>query len=869
MKVWFQSALRTLFALPLILAFNVLAGDVQEGPDGWVEAVYGEPLGVGKLTLKSEAGAESLLNEKQGRVHYPVHVTNTIQIRGNEELPKQTQFYFLFRGKEPLEIRLNEGFGREVFHARVLQDAEGHHHKRLLNEWWLLYRMRACNNGDAYPLWIDDYLVRMLAQRLNLELPEISVPWQWEPEIERAIGLVTGAESVRIALQSETFLDADGAGEATEPLPVLEAPPPVAIPDPAKDVVVEPLALRVPEECFYLRCADWNEFRWFRDSIDKWGGSLRDLIALRGRDYGIGPKIEKQLALEESALAKLFGNLAVEDVAIVGTDFFVREGAAIGILFHARNNMLLSRQITNQRARTEKSVSGATRSAVKIGDRNVSLLATKDNRVRSFYVCEGDYHLVTNSSYIVRRFIETSQGTKALGRLKEFRYARTRNPLAEKHAVFIYLSDPFFRNLVSSAYRVEMTRRVKAQTEIELLELARMAAQAEGRKAETLEALQKQGFLPKRFGRRPGRSHVVMVNGHITDSLRGARGSFLPIADVKITKVTKAEVQACKTFAAMYRNQWERTDPVMLAIGHQNVDKRREKVTLDVHISPYARQKYWFLREVLQKDGGTTAIGPGPNDLLFADVGFNPKMENVTRAFAGIRDLSVPFTCQEGKIAVCDDGNDYLHAYLGISPPTSHYFLGGRYPDGLEADRDGIVTETKKGASAKFWWRDKEFMLEGTSKEALMDRKKVLKPSKAARPAQLRLHVGDLSTSKLRKFLDACLYVQGERVSNGNLALLETIQQQLGSTPQDARSNAERLLGAQLVSPLGGTYKLAKHESKEDGTCVAWCLEPPAPYIREYRSPLLDWLGGLKLEFLIDDTALTVHLEMTLNTGEE
>jgi len=44
--------------------------------------------------------------------------------------------------------------------------------------------------------------------------------------------------------------------------------------------------------------------------------------------------------LQQSTLGRLFGEAAVADAAIVGSDLFLPEGAAIGLLFHARNSLL-------------------------------------------------------------------------------------------------------------------------------------------------------------------------------------------------------------------------------------------------------------------------------------------------------------------------------------------------------------------------------------------------------------------------------------------------------------------------------------------------------------------------------------------------
>ena len=202
----------------------------------------------------------------------------------------------------------------------------------------------------------------------------------------------------RVAMQKRTLLkDAGAALEADQALPAATGIPPVEIGDIPDGVKIEPIAMRVPVECFYIRCGSFDNFRWLRSTVDDWGGSIRNLTAVRSVDYGIADRIERQLALKESILSKLLGAALISDVALVGTDTFFREGAAVGIIFQARNNMMLKAQLDNLRRQKSRSDDSASLRIVELAGRKVSFLSSPDNSVRSFYVVDGDYHLVTTS----------------------------------------------------------------------------------------------------------------------------------------------------------------------------------------------------------------------------------------------------------------------------------------------------------------------------------------------------------------------------------------------------------------------------------------------------------------------------------------
>jgi soluble lytic murein transglycosylase len=63
----------------------------------------------------------------------------------------------------------------------------------------------------------------------------------------------------------------------------------------------------------------------------------------------------------------------------------------------------------------------------------------------------------------------------------------------------------------------------RAVADIELVQMARLAAASEGRPADTFQQLIEGGFLPPDFGRRPDGSQTVRANGRVYDSLRGDR----------------------------------------------------------------------------------------------------------------------------------------------------------------------------------------------------------------------------------------------------------------------------------------------------------------------------------------------------------
>ncbi|MEK6250106.1 MAG: hypothetical protein N2C12_18115, partial [Planctomycetales bacterium] len=595
--------------LLLLLSAPIRAADV-----GGV-AYSGSPFGVAKVTVQFDSEVKLpavplLVSEKEGRLFYPAFDRSRLIDTGGVESLKLT-IYFLFQGDPPLDVELNTA-AREAIEIEPVVDQDAH--GKLLEEWWRYYQDtgRQAARTDTYQPLVENYLLATLSRRLKIPdaMPlQVSTMFGWD----NLFSLLSGAESVRIAAQSKLLLSGTSPQQvANQPLPKPLDLPTVDLPEMNGQIAIEPIARYVPLECFYIRCGSYENFRWLRSTIDRLGTKVRDLTAVRAVDYQIQQRLEQQLALKETVLGKLLGNTVIADVAIIGSDAFVREGAALGILFEARSSTVLGNQIKAMRDGVLEADSAAKSEIVKIAGHDVQFLSAPGNRIRSFYAVDGKFHLVTTSKTIVKRFFEAGQGKRNLANSKEFRWARSKMPLTNNYNTFIYLSDPFFRQLIGPHYRIEMTRRTEAASAMDVVQLAQLAAKSEGQPGGTLQELTAADLLPSGFNTRPDDSHVVIANGLMTDSLRGAYGTFLPVPDVEIPRATQSEVLAYESFSSRYSAAWKRMDPVVVGIQREEIaGEKKERIIADVKITPYARSQYWFAEWLESPDKWQWAMVPG------------------------------------------------------------------------------------------------------------------------------------------------------------------------------------------------------------------------------------------------------------------
>ncbi len=333
-----------------------------------VEAIAGEPYGVGRWSVQLPSGVNPALlgnsmftlTEKNGRAMFQAFQAEPLRTVAREFLgrPQTATVYFLFTGDGPLELQL---YSPTAVATTVTPRKDPVGQAKLLGDWWVKYT-RQTNRIDRsadYPGLVDNYLLTTFSRRLGLPpasqippppirqladsllgmasggQPKLPSAETGDQQLDRQIGLLFSTDSLRSELQTQVLTRRGDDNEiANQPLP-----PPLNfttnVPEVIGKVTVEPIAERVPAECFYVRFGNFNNYLWFHDTLDRWAGDLMNMFNQRGLDFGITPRMERQLSLKQSVLSPLLGPAVIIDVAMIGDDTFFREGAAMGMLFHA------------------------------------------------------------------------------------------------------------------------------------------------------------------------------------------------------------------------------------------------------------------------------------------------------------------------------------------------------------------------------------------------------------------------------------------------------------------------------------------------------------------------------------------------------
>lgn len=873
--------------------------------------VPGEPFGIAHVELevsedckwKWQPDKPLRLNVETGKALYASYnwIDRVAAYKDRPVRPARLKIWYLFDGNAPAPVTVISGDDVLARDITISTDEAKPNRTRLLSEWINYFSKTALLHRSPEIRSVKRYFDTMLARRMKLDPPfqgSVRTASGLEVEFERTFGMLFGFESIRLAMMADKLPSASDVREvAAEPLPAALTIPTVRIPDGRGQgkQPCEKIANRVPQECFYLRCFRVENYGWVRSLVRGWGGDIDGVVANPAADYRVRDRIESQLGLSmESLLADGIDN-EITDCALIGLDPFFHDGAAVGVLFEEKPGSRLGDLIKMSRRKTAIEA-GITESTAVMRNSTLQVLQTLRNEIRSYYVASGRYHLITNSSTLASRFQQTERERISLGDLQEYNYARSQVQNEGECAGWLYLSDPFFRNITSPQYRIELQRRRQAKEDLVALHLARVASRAEtGNSLETSELI-RQGFLPEQFGLRPDDTAPMQSDGIVCDSGRGVPGSFVPLADMNVHKCTAFEAQCYEEFKQAYQREWRTMDPVLLTFHRtQSQVPNREKVVLHIHITPYAQQEYAFLRQNLSRGADAQRIAPNDDEILGISARLQSNLVHPWAA-AGLIDEEVPFQLKDGEIVRTGKNSHQQfsksnsYALITERDESSAYLLAN-FVSCLKSRKPLDVTNGEQPTSLLGAVIESIFPFRLIIRTAIRDysviggNTRVLSVNRplagdvlrdykledAPRPAHLFMHLEDISRAKVYPYINAWTYMSSRQASAADVTTINLIADALQADPQMMLDEIEVSLGADLKCPVGGEYSVNQAMNRPPFiVSTAW----NQPWLREedqvpasYEFPFLKWLHGLNLECNLGTVTLESRLELDIEAG--
>jgi hypothetical protein len=429
-------------------------------------------------------------------------------------------------------------------------------------------------------------------------------------------------------------------------------------------------------------------------------------------------------------------------------------------------------------------------------------------------------------------------------------------------AVFVFVSEKFFQNLCSPHYRIETLRRVRSAREPLLLEMAALAATTE-------DLLQAADLLPADFAARTDGSALEVQDDGAVDSLRGAPGYFVPVADMAVTDATAEEVAAYRQFIERFQAEVGQMPPIAIGLERQPHEGGGETMTIEVFAEPLDGVKLDSLRDRLGEPD-QNHLRPVEGDVVSCEAVLDMALplgggeRETHHLFGGLRDFRSVLAVENGVVMPGEGPAEFVRGYIGAWPKPGllKWFTEAEPPAGSEPEPVG----------EKLWRaQQNEYLLISFKPEVVEEVLPQLHMEPAGRPAQVWLRVGDLTDKQLAETVSAFGYMRSRETSVAASRMMNSLANQFHIPRPQCRELAERLVDGAFVCPLGGEYELFAPE-KDLEVWVSSALPPENRFLltkvpEDFHLPLLNWFRGMRGDLCLEDNSLSAHLEVDMTSA--
>jgi hypothetical protein len=457
------------------------------------------------------------------------------------------------------------------------------------------------------------YVVLQLAKQ-DKALAETQAEFRWTERGRRKevdlFGLFSGQHAVQESLQLDTMLPPDALRDKDDPpaTPKEKATPldlaKLAGPAAPSHPWAKLLAGRSPKVAELSRCVPANfyfvEFRSLNKLLDlletgqDWSRYFFAQASLDATDQRVRQRVQRQLVLPTDTSWRVLYDTLVGQIAIAGSDLFVKEGSDTTMLFDLKSDFFrgksdsLLEQAAKDRPdarRTSGKYLGVDYVGITTPDREISVYSAYPRP---------KLHVRSNSLVALKRVLEAVVGkTEAgsvvtrLGDTDEFKYVRTLlKPGEVEEDGFIYLSDPFIHEMVGPRVKLTERRRLVGYNHLRMVAHAAQLYRTQfGKAPKSLDDLHQAGVVPGEFNKDRlacpfGGTYSLSADGTAgVSSVLGTAQYLTPCCELSVKEATAEEVSAYREFVKDYNQYWRSYfDPI--AIRLQVTAKRLRAETL-------------------------------------------------------------------------------------------------------------------------------------------------------------------------------------------------------------------------------------------------------------------------------------------------
>ncbi len=499
-------------------------------------------------------------------------------------------------------------------------------------------------------------------------LPDVLEPERygaWEDLMD----LGTGRRSIDLALQTNSPLRARATERPTIPISKLK-PPELNIPPYEQmlaqlgtAVPAEPLANTTPADFYFARSKNIEALFDVLDEVDSWVTPAVHVLDTKMQRLDLAARYQTQLGLRRTELSRRLGPELISELAVIGSDPFMRDGSDVTVLFRPRSDTALATALTATVQLTARPHGGIESKELRAAGHPVVFSWSPNRAVAQYKANVAGLLVVSNSLGAITRVIETSQGKHpALSSEPDFRYMLARDATVPAD-VLAFAGDRFMQSAVSPISRVLDARRQVAKSELlRVSHAALLFGWLHGNPATSGEQLVKSVVFSEAEMRHFDRERITFDSGSTRIGPRSAWGSpasLTPLIDLAApTRVTTTEKSAYEAFVRRYQGVWaEALDPIALRVRIQH-SADGTALGAKLRVVPIARDTDMMQMARIVGDG---RVHPGPVAsgfrLLLAlakDSELRRELSGQSRSMLG-RTLAVDWIGPYAMVGVLDD----------------------------------------------------------------------------------------------------------------------------------------------------------------------------------------------------------------------
>ncbi len=338
---------------------------------------------------------------------------------------------------------------------------------------------------------------------------------------------------------------------------------------------LDPLAAKIPADQHAVFFPSFMAAVAMADEMAKQGAPILQLAEPRSTSARTFERYQQQMCLTITTMARVLGPAVAKSVAITGSDPYFRTGTDVAVLFETENAATLEKLLLTQMSmavaenKDAKPIQGDVRGLAYQGIRSA------DRGICSYVAKMDGLVLVTNSLFQLEQLVQVTSGkTPALASLDEYIFFRDRYQRGDEgETAFLFLSDATIRRWCGPRWRIATSRRTRDAAVIAELQASQLDRLVRG-KVKTGPI-----YTDLPMG---NDGEITLTPTGVQCSTIGSLAFMTPLAEMEVSKVTKAEADAYRRWRDRYQRNWRWAfDPIGLRVG---ITKQR--LTADLTVMP-------------------------------------------------------------------------------------------------------------------------------------------------------------------------------------------------------------------------------------------------------------------------------------------